>query len=162
VTDIQATGRAAMAAKLVTDEIKNEGATAKSDLLKQMLDLGVERIRVTGDDKTDLGTVSLASPDAKAKVTDPDAFAKWVQRQYPTEVETRVVVRPAFEAKLLAAATEAGDPVDISTGEVIPGVEIVPGEPYLSVRPTAAGRERMRETLRASGLLALTSGEVAE
>lgn len=149
-----------MAAKLIGDVMGAEGKAAKSGLLGAMLDQGVERIRVTDDDGTNLGTVTVAAADASARVTDEAAFTKWVQQRFPSEIVP--TVRASFRKKLLDEATAAGDPVDASTGEVIPGVEIVPGEPYLSCRPSAEAAGRMRETLRASGLLALTSGEVAE
>jgi hypothetical protein len=158
VSNLQDVGRTVIAAKLVADVVGAEGRAAKAKLLTDMVEQGVERIRVKGDDNANLGAVSLTAGDPSAKVVDEQAFTDWVTKRYPAAVVPVVV--PAFRKKLLDAATAAGDPVDTETGEVIPGVELIPGEPYLTCRPTDVARERMRETLTTSGLLAITSAEV--
>ena len=70
-----------------------------------------------------LGKVAMTEPEVKALVTDRDAFVKYVQAEYPTEVEMVPQVRPAFEAKLMADLAARGEPVD-DTGETVPGVTI--------------------------------------
>ena len=157
--DMKQAARSAMAAQLIAGIITDHHKPLKADLLADMTDLGAERVRVTDDDGTDLGSLSVSSGRVKAKVTDRRAFVEWVARQYPDELER--AVREAFEKKLLDAATAAGDPVDASTGEVIPGVEVVAGEPYLTVRPTAEAKTRMRVQLQSSGLLQLAAGDVS-
>lgn len=153
MADMQQAARTTMAAKLITDVVATEHKPAKADLLALMVDAGVERVRVADDTGANLGAVSLARGGAKARVTDPVAFAAWVAARYPDELMQ--VVRPAFMGKVLDAATAASAPVDVATGEVVPGVDIVAGEPYVTVRPTADAKERMRETLLSSGLLQL-------
>lgn len=154
--DMQAAARTTMAAKLITDVVAAEHRPAKADLLVLMVDAGVERVRVTDDSGANLGAVSLARSAAKAKLTDPAAFTAWVAARYPGELMQ--VVREAFTQKILAGATAAEAPVDVATGEVVPGVELVAGEPYVTVRPSADARDRMRETLLSSGLLRLPAG----
>lgn len=153
MTGMQEAARTTMAAKLIADVVAAEHKPVKSELCALMVDAGVERVRVTDAAGANLGAVSLARSDAKAKLTDPVAFAAWVAVRYPGELMQ--VVRPAFTAKILDGATAAEAPVDMATGEVVPGVELVAGEPYVTVRPTADAKERMRETLLASGLLQL-------
>lgn len=157
--DMKAAARTTMAAKLIADVVAAEHKPVKASLLGHMVDGGVERVRVTDDDGTNLGAVSLACGDPKAKVTNPAAFTAWVASRYPDEMVH--TVRDSFAKKLLDGATAAGDPVD-SQGEAIPGVEMVPGEPYVTVRPAAGARERMRDTLLRSGLLQLqAAGDVS-
>lgn len=154
--DMKAAGRTAMAAKLISDMVTAEHKPVKADLLADMLAAGVERVGVTDDAGLKLGAVSLACADVKAKVADERAFTAWVAARYPDEMVE--VVREAFAKKLLDGATAAGEPIDPATGEVVPGVELAPGEPYLTVRPTADAKARMRETILASGLLQLAAG----
>ncbi len=154
--DVKGAARSAMAAQLVAKLVTEHGAGFKSDLLAAMADLGAERIRVADDDGTDLGAVSITPGRVSAKVTDAAAFQRWVSERHPSEMVQQV--RESFTRRVLDQAAAAGDPVDAATGEVIPGVEVSAGEPYLTVRPTAEAKARMRETLQASGLLVLPAG----
>lgn len=156
---MQDAARTTMAAKLISEAVASEHKPVKSGLLAQMLDAGVERIRVTDDDGMNLGSLTVVCGQAKARVVDERAFAAWVASRYPGELVQRV--QPAFTQKLLDAATEVGEPVDTTTGEVVPGVELAAGEPYLSCRPTPDARARMRDTLLSSGLLSLPAGDTA-
>lgn len=154
--DMRQAARSAMAAQLISKLVGEHAGTYKTDLLALMADSGAERVRVTDDDDTDLGSVSVSSGRTLAKVTDVQAFTAWVADRYPYEMVQQV--REAFAKKLLDAASAAGEPVDTVTGEVMPGVEVSVGDSYLTVRPSADAKSRMRETLRASGLLALPTG----
>lgn len=156
MSDMKGAARTAMAAKLIADVVTTEHKPVKAGLLGDMLDADVERVRVTDDDGTNLGAVSVSAGRAKAKVYDERAFLAWVAERHPGEVVQ--VVRESFAKRLLDAATIAGDPVDPATGEVIPGVEVAVGDPYLTVRPAAGAVDRMRETLLATGLLQLPGG----
>lgn len=150
--DLKGGARAAMAAKLITDVVTAEGKPVKVDLLGLMTDAEVERVRVTDDDGENLGAVTVACGKPAAKVVDERAFTAWVAARHPSELTQ--VVREAFAKKLLDAATARCAAVD-AEGEVIPGVEIATPEPYLTVRPAAGARERMREILLGTGLLQL-------
>lgn len=156
MTDIRNAARIAMASKLLADAAREEGAAARQVLEEQMRRDGAERIRVTGDNATDYGTVVLAAGRRTARVVNESAFAKWAADRYPDEVVP--TVRPAFRDRLLAHAARTGDPVD-EQGEVMPGVEIAQGDPYLNVRPTGEARDRMRTALAAQGLLILGASE---
>lgn len=156
MSEIKDLARVAMVSKLVADAAITEGKAARESLAAHMAGDGLERVRVLGEDATDYGTVVLAAGKRTAKVTDPAAFAAWVAARYPDEVVP--AVRPAFQERLLAGATKAGDPVDVGTGELIPGVELSQGEPYLTTRPTAEAKDRMRAALATNGLLSLVSG----
>lgn len=157
MTDMKGAARSAMAAQLLSSVVTTEHKPVKVGLLADMLAAGVERIRVTDDDGVNLGAISVTAGSPKARIVDDRAFLAWVVDRYPGEVVQ--MVRESFARMLLEGATAAGEPVDKSTGEVVPGVEIVPGDPYLTVRPAAGAKERMRETVLASGLLQLPAGD---
>lgn len=160
MSDMKALARTAMASKMLADAARDEGAEAREALVARMTDVGSERMRVKGDDDVDYGTLVMVPGSRRAQVADDKAFVDWVAKRYPDEMV--LLVRPAFRDRLLATATRLGDPVDSETGEVIPGVEISQGDPYLTVRPSAVAKERMRSALAANGLLALgQSGEVS-
>jgi hypothetical protein len=84
-----------------------------------------------------VGTVTLAEGRSTAKVTDPRELLAWVKEHYPTEVVTVEQIRPAFLAKLLDVAKDAGFGVVPETGDVVPGIDVGAGDPYPMVRLTA-------------------------
>lgn len=144
--------RVVMAAKLLADSAREEGAAAKEQLVSRMADEGVERARVHGDGGEDFGTVVLTSGRVEARLVDEAAFTAWVQERYPEEVTPQV--RRPFRDRLLAHAARAGDPVD-EQGELVPGVVVMAGDPYLMTRPSREAKDRMRSALAANGLLSL-------
>ena len=93
-------------------------------------------------DGAEIGSVTLASGRTTSKLTDEKAYEAWVRRVHPEEIETVTTERinPDFTARLMSAARQLGVPVDADTGEQVPGIEVVEGEPYPTVRlaPDAA------------------------
>lgn len=67
----------------------------------------------------------------KLAVTDEHELLDWVRRNYPTEIIESV--NPAFLTQIERAAKTVGAPID-AAGEVIPGLELQQGDPYVSVR----------------------------
>lgn len=149
--------RRAIAARLLEDAVKAEGKAAKLAIADAFAETGADRVRVTDDDGTDLGTVSRSRGRATAKVTDPDAFTAWVAAAHPEAIVT--TVDPDWTARLLLSCKVSGDPVDPATGEVVPGVDLVEGAPSISARPTNAARDRMAALLAGTDLLGLTGGD---
>lgn len=150
MSDIKGNARTAMASKLLADAARDEANAARTELAAQMADVITDRLRVKDDTGAEIGAIVLAGGKTTAKITDARAFIAWVAERYPSEVQQ--TVRPHFADRLLHHATAVGDPVD-ERGEAIPGVELLRGEPYLSVRPTAAAKRRMAELLAGAGLL---------
>jgi hypothetical protein len=148
-----------VAAKLVGDEIKNIEKAAKADLLEQMGDLGARTLDVEADG-VKLAVISKTAGKVAAKVVDEAALLKWVTANRPDQL--RQVVHEAYVKSLLKSAAEQGDAVDEDTGEVIPGIEVTAGDPYVSARPTAEARARMKDLLAGSDLLELAGGETGE
>lgn len=145
-----------VAAKLVGDEIKNIEKAAKGELLDQMRDLGVRSLDVEGDGGVKLAVVSKTAGRTSAKVVDEAALLRWVKVHRPDQLVQ--VVADAYVKAVLKTAVEHGDAVDEETGEVIPGIEVTEGDPFVSARPTPEAKARMRELLHGSGLLELAGG----
>ncbi len=144
MSEMQELARRAAASKTVADEIRKIGDAAKSELLGLMAEGGSERVRVSAEDGTNFGTVTMTAGRASARVCDPQALVEWVARRHPEYVVQAVA--EGFLDRLLAHAARVGDPVD-EQGELVPGVEVVTGQPYLTVRPTPAARERASRLL---------------
>jgi hypothetical protein len=144
--------RVAMASRVLGDAAKEEGAAARAALGQQMLDAGVERVRVHNDD-VDYGTVVCTPGRRSAAIVNDDAFTAWVAARYPDQMV--MSVRPSFRELLVGRASRLGDPVDKETGEVIPGMAMRQGDPYLTVRPSSDAKERMKTSLASHGLLML-------
>jgi hypothetical protein len=144
LAELKRLARMVLAGKVIPESM----IAARQQLLAAMVEAGSEKQRVRGDDGSDYGTVSMCGGEPKAKVVDEAAFTRWVAHNRPDEVEEIVTrrVRPAYEKLLLEGATKAGEPID-AEGTLIPGVQIMAGEPYLAARPTETARQRWRQML---------------
>lgn len=99
-----------------------------------------------------IGKATMTKGRAKLVITDESAFLEWVKAQHPSEVVESV--NPAFVDGLKARAKDIGLGVVIdSHGEVVPGVAIEEGAPYVTVR-----KEKNAEELVA---LLLSGGQVS-
>jgi hypothetical protein len=93
-------------------------------------------------DGSGIGSVTLAKGRATSKLADEPAYEEWVRDTHPEEIETVTFTRvnPDFTDRLMAFARKVGEPVDPATGQQVPGIEVVEGDPYPTVRlePDAA------------------------
>lgn len=78
-----------------------------------------------------LGKATKTSGRSKLVVTDERKLLQWLEEKHPTEIIRSV--NPAYLKSLEDRARRLGTAIDIE-GEVIPGVELQTGEPYVSVR----------------------------
>jgi hypothetical protein len=83
-------------------------------------------------DGTRLGKVTKAAGKSTPQVVDESAFLNWVEQNHPSEIQSSV--RPAFRDKILGTVKAHGRAVDWTTGEVVPGIELRQGDPYISFR----------------------------
>jgi hypothetical protein len=104
-------------------EIQEEFLTA--------LDVGDSKA-ATLDDGTRLGKVTKAHGRLSAVVFSEQEFLAWVKERYPDEVMT--IVRPAFEHKILESAKRCNETTDPATGDDVPGIGLVAGNPYITYR----------------------------
>lgn len=94
------------------------------------MDPGDRKAAQLGDGK--LGHVTVANGSTRAKVTNEDAFTKWVADNHPDEIVQ--AVRPSYVNKILSDAKHYGQAVDVTSGELIPGVDVAVGNPYVTVK----------------------------
>jgi hypothetical protein len=143
---------AVMAGKLIADSLKG---TAEREEIAQILTAeDTKKVPVRDADGTELGTATLCGGKEKAKVTDELALLRWVKANRPDQI--REIVEDAFVKALLKQADKDGVAVDETTGEVIPGIELVETNTYVNVTPNDTARERMTALVAESGLLQLT------
>lgn len=94
------------------------------------MDPGDRKAAQLGDGR--LGHVIMTTGSTRAKVVNDDAFTAWVAKNYPDELVQSV--RSSYVNKVLSDAKRYGQAVDTSTGELIPGVDVTVGNPYVSVK----------------------------
>lgn len=116
--------------RALKNRIKEVEAEINLDLLSS-LDEGDAKA-ATLDDGTRLGKVSVASGRQTPAVVNEQEFLTWVKNSYPSEITE--TVRESFRTKVLESAKTHGVAVDEKTGEVIPGVTLRVGNPYISFR----------------------------
>jgi len=145
-------GVALIAGKLITDNLK--GQAEREELAGILADDDTAKVPVRDADGVELGTATLCGGREKAKVVNEAALLAWVKEHRPDQL--RQVVEPAYIKALLKQADTEGAAADETTGEVIPGIEFVESNAYVSVKPNDLARERMAELIHESGLLQLT------
>lgn len=142
--------------RLLADMVK-DAREAASAAAGEALGEG-DRITVTLSGRK-LASVTMTTGATRAKVTDEDKLARWVSENHPSEVETVTRVRPAYLEQLKSQAKKAGHPVDPTTGEEIPGLEVTTGEPHPTVRPVDGARDILADAWQRGEL---TLGEVLQ
>lgn len=159
MNDLKAIASRLAVLKTLLDAVKEEFEATRTDFQAELNSAyeqgGVTRVDAVLPSGAVVAKVGLVDPKPEAKVVDEAAFLAWVVANYPTEKTTRLIteVQPAFRTKLLTEATGAGVPVDASTGEAIPGVEIRATRARThSVRFEKTGREEVAAAW-AAGLL---------
>ena len=105
-----------------------------------------------------LAKASLSKGKSKLVVTDPQKLLEWVKAHHPSEVVESV--NPAYLTALTAKAKEVGAVID-SQGDVVPGVELQEGAPYVTVRKEKDALEIVSDML-AGGLISLESPKEIE
>lgn len=78
-----------------------------------------------------LGKATMTTGRTKLVITDEQKLVEWLQWHHPEEIV--LSANPAWLRQIEERARGLGQPVD-SAGELVPGVDLVQGEPYVSVR----------------------------
>ena len=137
--------------KALLDEVSARVKVAKADAEVAFRETGTTGAGAQLPDGTKIATVTYAGGDSKsARVIDENAFLAWVLKEHPEQME--LVVRPTFQRGLLDAAEKAGQPVDPSTGETVPGVTVKNTTPYVSIRFKPGAKEAVAAAWRAGEL----------
>lgn len=78
-----------------------------------------------------LGKATMTAGRTRLVVTDEGKLLEWLQGNHPTEIV--VSPNPAYLKSLESTARNVGAVID-NQGEIVPGVELTHGDPYVSVR----------------------------
>lgn len=78
-----------------------------------------------------LGKTTMTTGRTKLVVTDEGKLLEWLQKNHPTEIV--ITPNPAYLKALESTARDVGAVID-NQGEIVPGVELAHGDPYVSVR----------------------------
>lgn len=147
--------------RAVLDDARRADAEAR-EVVEPRLEPG-ETIAGELPDGTRIGTVRRNRASRRPVVTDARALLDWVAEHRPDEVVRSV--RSSFVTALERSCREHGVPVDKTTGEVIPGMEMAAGS--ASYKPTVDEavvpmlRAKYAELI-AAGLLALPGASPVE
>ena len=96
--------------------------------------------------------IARANGAVKLQVTDEHAYLRWVQAHRPDQIDTSPRVHPAFTKLLGTLGKKAGAIADPATGEIIPGVAMADGDPYLTPQIETAAADQLFERMRGGGL----------
>jgi hypothetical protein len=145
--------------KALRDTVDAEYEAARERVLEGLraarAELGLKSMRVTLPDDTPVATVTLVDPKPAVVVADEGSFTTWVAEHYPTEVETRVQVRPGWQRQFVSRLDASPGPVaDPRTGEIVPGLAAQPApEPrWFSLRSLPGGTEEITRAWRRGAL----------
>lgn len=139
--------------KILSDRITSAFREAKQAAAEH---LGPEGRKNAVLDGNKLASVSVSK---SGRVTvDEAVLSRWVEQNYPTEVETVTRIRPGFLDAIKKATDAAGEPCSPLGDLDIPGVSV--GDAYPLVRK-AAGADELVEKLWQSGRLSL-DGQMKE
>lgn len=131
--------------KAIGDELKAVKDDLEDQMRKAKADTGTEKVSITLDDDTKIGTATFVQPTPTAKIIDEDKFLAWVIENYKDEIQRRFITeaRPAFVKQILdhitaAGATEWADP---TTGELhhVPGIGFAERAEYALMKIPADG-----------------------
>ena len=89
VADLQQLARVGLAGKTIAKAVLDATDGARDELLQVMATTGAEKVRVSGEDAANLGTVSLCPGKRVAEVVDRAAFTAYVQRTYALSCSPR-------------------------------------------------------------------------
>jgi hypothetical protein len=78
-----------------------------------------------------LGKATKTAGRTKLVVTDEQRLVEWLQYSHPEEIT--ISPNAAYLKALESKARDVGQVID-NQGEIVPGCELVHGEPYVSVR----------------------------
>jgi len=110
-----------------------KAAKARQDEAKQeLLELEQGDVLVGKIGNVAIGKAYWTSGRQTLAVTNEAELLAWVEENHPTEIVRSV--RPSFLKALTELSKGKGGPVINRDGDVVPGVEIVSGDPYMTIR----------------------------
>lgn len=109
--------------KATTADVETEAGAA---LAAWMRANSSTKLDIVDDQGLKIGTVTLGDDKTEARVSDEKTLLAWCEVEHPEHVETIKRIRPAYLAHLLDVANTESTPVDLATGQQVPGIEMAP------------------------------------
>ena len=133
--------------RVLKDEMARVEAEARRGLKAEMdvRERGVAKVPGPDGRNVPVGIVRIDKGSESWRIVDPAAFQAWVEENHPEQIEVVERVRPAFEARILKQCVATGGLADETTGEMIPGVQQVLGDPKLVVVPDDTAAQDIRD-----------------
>lgn len=153
MTDTKGLAVQAIALKVLGDKVTERAVVVRAELASA-LDVGDRKTAALADG-TKVGSITYANGRVTPRVVDERAFTAWVSENYPDEIVP--LVRSSFRDAILAQA-KANDAPVTANGELVPGIELRPGNPYLTAKPEPGVASVLLDAMRASALLAIEAG----
>lgn len=149
--NVAETAMQAAVLKALLDEVSARVKTAKAEAEAAFKATGTTGTVPSLPDGTKIATVSYAGGDSRsARITDENAFEAWVLSEHPEQME--LVIRDTYRKGLLDAAEKAGQPIDPTTGETVPGIVVKASTPYVAIRFKPGAKEAVAAAWRAGEL----------
>lgn len=146
----------AVVGKVVAEEVA-KGNKQVRETVEPILEPG-EKIKAMLPGGMPVGTVQRTEPTRRVQVNITQLTA-WVEKNRPDQLQTNVA--DAYLAHLMDQCKRLGHAVDETTGEIIPGIELVEGSSSFRITPSKEGREyilRKLAELADIGILDLPAG----
>jgi hypothetical protein len=144
LAEMKATHDRLVALTAIQKVLKGLTDEARGQVLDVLTAAGTRNMDCTAADGTELGTTSRTKGKRTVAVTDHRALLAWVREHHPLWIEEAIAAAPwaRLKKELLARDAPCTD-----TGDVIPGLAIVDGEPGVSVRVTRDAEARMADII---------------
>jgi hypothetical protein len=151
MTNVSEVAMQAAVLKALLDEISARVKDAKAQAEEAFLETGTTGAVPALPDGTKIASVTYAGGDSRsARIVDENAFEAWVLAQHPEQME--LVIRDTYKKGLLDAAEKAGQAIDPTTGETVPGIAVKNSTPYVSIRFKPGAKEAVAAAWRAGEL----------
>lgn len=132
------------AISLVADQAKKRKDELRAQLKAEMDAIGADRVKAEIDGHS-IGYVTTTKPRKKLVITGRRYFIQWVKENHPTEIVEEV--RESFE-KVILDKFKFHDGIAITPdGEAVGWIVEEEGEPYLTTKLSAEGREMLIDAL---------------
>lgn len=132
------------AISLVADQAKKRKDELRAQLKAEMDAIGADRVKAEIDGQS-IGYVTTTKPRKKLTITNRRYFIQWVKENYPTEIIEEV--RESFEKVILPSFRFEHGMAISTAGEMVGWLVEEEGEPYLTTKLSAEGREMLIDAL---------------
>lgn len=117
---------------VLADKVKAALYEARAEQAAAMTEVGADGVNVLLPNGDRVARVALIEGRSTARVAHEQDFFQWVAANHRDQIEEILRVAPGYVNQILADACATGAPFDVDTGELIPGIGVTKGEPYIA------------------------------